>query len=202
MKYYQDITLIPDAEANIGFLWYKVFQQVHIGLADIKQADGTSAIAVSFPDYSSGGDKQPRFPLGSKLRLFADTEERLGQFNNQNRLSRLMDYCHIKSVRSIPSTSKHVRFKRKMVKSEFRKAAGLARHLNKPIIEILKYRNEQGIQTQECKLPYIHMESQEQTETGEKNKFRLFIQREIFDSPIEGTFDCYGLSKTATVPWF
>ncbi len=67
MKYYLDITFLPDAEANLGFLWQKVYQQVHIALADNKIAKNESAIAISFPGYN---DKD--FPLGNKLRLFSN----------------------------------------------------------------------------------------------------------------------------------
>lgn len=51
MDYYQDITLLPDAEVNLGFLWQKVFQQVHIALVEHKVADNRSAIALSIPKY-------------------------------------------------------------------------------------------------------------------------------------------------------
>ncbi len=201
MNYYQDITLIPDTDINLGFLWYKVFLQIHIGLADNKQTDGTSAIAVSFPGYVYAEDKQHEFPLGNSLRLLAEAENQLRQFDSQKRLSRLQDYCHIKPVKPIPESSKHVRFRRKQLKSEAKKAAGLAKHLNKPIDEIVQYRKNNGL-IRECRLPFIPMESQQPTETGQKHKFRLFIEREFFDAPVEGVFDCYGLSKIATVPWF
>ena len=69
MNYYQDITLLPDAEANIGFLWEKVFQQVHLALVEKKNPHGKSGIAVSFPGYGNKG-----FPLGNKLRLLAPTQ--------------------------------------------------------------------------------------------------------------------------------
>jgi len=61
MKYYLDITLLPDAETNLGFLWHKVYQQVHIALVENKVAKNQSEIAVSFPEYGSKA-----FPLGAK----------------------------------------------------------------------------------------------------------------------------------------
>ena len=36
MLYYQEITLLPDAETSVNFLWTKVFTQLHIALADRK----------------------------------------------------------------------------------------------------------------------------------------------------------------------
>ncbi|MBL1422430.1 MAG: type I-F CRISPR-associated endoribonuclease Cas6/Csy4, partial [Alphaproteobacteria bacterium] len=44
MKYYLDITILPDEEANLGFLWHKVYQQIHIALVENKIADNQSAI--------------------------------------------------------------------------------------------------------------------------------------------------------------
>jgi len=195
MKYYQDITLIPDAETHIGFIWHKVFQQIHIALADNKLSDGSSAIAVSFPEY-----QKTDFPLGGKLRLFAPTEEQLKQLDAEKWLSRLQDYSHVKPVRSVPEVSKYACFKRKQFKSNLMKEAQRrAKYKNESIDEALKH--FQSYQ-EECKLPYIHMESQQKTETGQKNRFRLFIEQTLSEQPVSGVFDCYGLSKTATVPWF
>jgi len=197
MKYYLDITLLPDAEANLGFLWQKVYQQIHIVLADNKIAENQSAIAVSFPKY---GDKE--FPLGDKLRLLADQQALLEQLDIAKWLNRLTDYTHATSIKSVPSSvNEYACFKRKAVKSELKRAVSLANHLSKPVEEVVKFRQDKGL-NQNSKLPFIHMESQKPTETGQKNKFRLFIERHLYDSSVEGNFDCYGLSKTATIPWF
>lgn len=196
MKHYQDVTLLPDTEASLGFLWQKVYLQVHIALVDNKIAENESAIAVSFPGY---GEK--KFPLGNKLRLIAKHQDQIKQLNIEEWLSRLTDYTHIKSIQDVPNNSIQACFKRKSVKSEMSKAERLAKHLNKPVDEILKYRKENNI-ARSCKLPYIHMESQKPTSNGHKHKFHLFIEKTESDIPVAGTFDCYGLSKTATVPWF
>ncbi|BCG66025.1 MAG: CRISPR-associated endonuclease Csy4 [Methyloprofundus sp.] len=117
-------------------------------------------------------------------------------------LNRLTDYTHATSIKSVPPlVNKYACFKRKSVKSELRKSERLANHLNKSVDEILEFRKNSGLE-RKCKLPFIHMESQKQTDTGKKNKFRLFIAQELFDSPVDEVFDCYGLSKAATVPCF
>nr|WP_051488346.1 type I-F CRISPR-associated endoribonuclease Cas6/Csy4 [Salinivibrio socompensis] len=97
MNYYQEVTLLPDVEIAVGFLWHKVFQQVHIALAENKVGPNQSAIAVGFPDYRQGD-----FPLGYRLRLFAQTEAAFEQLNIQRWLSRLTDYVHIKAVKPVP----------------------------------------------------------------------------------------------------
>ena len=38
--------------------------------------------------------------------------------------------------------------------------------------------------------------------TISNRNFKLIIDREILEEPEQGVFNCYGLSKTASVPWF
>lgn len=198
MKYYLDITLLPDVETNLGFLWYKVYQQVHIALVDNKVAKNESAVAVSIVQYQ---DKT--FPMGNKLRLLAATEEALQALNIQQWLQRLQDYCHTTSIKPVPNNvEKHVCFKRKLATSIHKKAAKRAKHLNKPYQEVLAYLKREG-KSEKCDLPFITIESQTAKKSGaSSSRFPLFIEQTASSVPIEGVFDCYGLSKTATVPWF
>jgi CRISPR-associated endonuclease Csy4 len=200
MKYYLDITLLPDAEANLGFLWQKVFQQVHIALVDNKIGDNESAVALSIINY---GDKD--FPLGNQLRLLANTEQALQKLDIHRWLNRLSDYCHIKPIKTVPTdVTQYACFKRKPVKSIEKKAQRRAVHLNKPYDEVLAYLRKEN-RFEECKLPFINVESQQtkkRLELGESPFFLIFIERVLADKLVDGKFDCYGLSKTATVPWF
>lgn len=200
MKHYFDITLLPDAEANLGFLWQKVFQQVHIALVDNKVGDNESAIALSIVNY---GGKD--FPLGDKLRLLAKNEEALQKLDIGHWLNRLSDYCHIKPIKPVPANvTKYACFKRKSVKSIEKKAQRRAKHLNIPYGEVLAYLLKEG-RSDKCKLPYINVESQNTKKRVERDvscQFSLFIEQAFFEAPASGKFDCYGLSKTATVPWF
>ncbi len=200
MKHYIDITLLPDAEANLGFLWQKVFQQIHIALAENKIGENESAVALSIVGY---GDKS--FPLGNKLRLLATHDETLQKLDINRWLNRLTDYCHIKPIKPVPTNiTQYACFKRKNVKSIEKKAQRRAKHLNKPLDEVLAYLITED-KSKGCKLPFIHVDSQETKKRlghNGQSMFPLFIERELSDHYITGTFDCYGLSKTATVPWF
>ncbi len=197
MNYYQDITLLPDAEITLGFIWQKVYQQVHIALADNKIAENKSAIAVAFPEYGSKG-----FPLGSKLRLLAETQEQLEQLDIKKWLERLNDYCHTKPIKAVPANiEKYVCYKRKQFKS----------NLLKEVQRRAKYKNETLEQAllhfqhylNSCNLPYINMTSLSMLDNQSKsNKFKLFIEQKILTQSRTGHFNCYGLSKTATTPWF
>lgn len=196
MKWYQDITLLPDAEANLGFLWHKVYQQIHLALADNKIAESQSAVAVSFPGY---GSKQ--FPLGDKLRLFAGTQAQLEKMNINQWLSRLTDYTHVKPVKSAPEViNQHACFHRKQFKSNLLKEAARRAQYKGETLEVAlahfaHYEKESA-------LPYINMTSLSMEDNNSPRNFKLFVARELFDEPQAGPFNCYGLSKTATVPWF
>lgn len=192
MKYYLDITLLPDAEANLGFLWQKVYQQIHLALVEHKTVDNTSDVAVSFPEFSLGD-----YPLGSKLRLFSATEKALQALDIPLWLRRLTDYTHCTSIKTVPSSvTQHAVFKRIQFDTNIdRIARRRAKRKNETVAQALEYLN--GFTDQTSKLPFINMNS-----VSRQQKFRLFIQREKVQEPVAGDFNTYGLSKTATVPCF
>jgi CRISPR-associated endonuclease Csy4 len=212
MKSYIDITLLPDADIGLGFLWEKVYQQVHLALVENKISDHESAIGISFPKY---GDRP--FPLGDKLRLFAHTEEQLQKFDVGKWLNRLTDYTHHTSIRAVPSSvDEFVCFKRKQFKSASKIEADVERRAiyqsqkdNLPIEGVRAALAEHKYDGQ-CDLPFVYMTSlstSEDVAPSDRKKFRLFIEKVTVDKAQAGTFNCYGLSsrdpeKQATVPWF
>lgn len=205
MKHYLDITLLPDAESNLGFLWHKVYKQIHFGLVGNKTTDGMSLIAASFPEYGS-----KIFPMGSKIRLFCATEAQLKKLSIDKYLSRLTDYTHITPIKEVPlSVEQYACFSRKAVISNFlKKAVRRAEHLGKPLDEVIRFiekqDKERGI-IYESTLPFINMESQQTKKSigsSGQYKFRLFVKKTAKTNEAQGHFSCYGLSKTATTPWF
>lgn len=211
MKHYLDITLLPDAEANLGFLWQKVYQQIHIALADNKIDVDRSAIAVSIPKY---GDKV--FPLGDQIRLIA-TESQLSHLDIHKWLNRLKDYVHIKSVKPIPDgitqfacfKRKHVKGAKRVEQSLERKARYQSTKFGIDFDECLKSLQQKQPEERE-NLPFIWLQSLSSDKaqcTSMPSKFPLFISMEMKNTHSEGELNCYGLSsldpeKTATVPWF
>jgi CRISPR-associated endonuclease Csy4 len=216
MKYYLDITLLPDAETNLGFLWYKVYQQIHIMLVEHKVSEKDSAIALSFPKY---GCKE--FPLGDKLRLFAETKIQLENLKIMNWLNRLNDYVHIKAIKSVPDNiTEHVYFKRKNFKSPEKlrqkidsRAMAIAKKNGFDVDEVKRrlLASIDNLDT-ESKLPFINLRSLS-TDKGvnpvDREKFLLFIECQKADKQSENKllFNCYGLSRRntdteVTVPWF
>jgi len=192
MEYYIDITLLPDAEANLGFLWQKVYQQLHLALVENKTPDNYSEIAVSFPGYGS----KP-FPLSDKLRLFASSEEQLLLLDMAQWLNHLQDYTHFKSIKEVPaSVNQFAQFKRKQFDSNSeRLARRRVKRKGESLEQALKY--YESFIEKETKLPFLMMKSLTKQEF-----FKLFIEREVGDVAVKGRFNCYGLSQTATVPFF
>jgi len=212
MNFYQEITLLPDTEVNLGLIWQKTYQQLHLALAENKISEHESAIGVSFPKY---GDKP--FPLGDKLRLFASTEAQLQQLDVGRWLNRLTDYTHFTSIRAVPSNIDGlVCFKRKQFKSAAKIEADIERRAlyqaekdHRPIEDVradLVAQKYDG----KCDLPFVYMTSLSSYKDGgssDRKKFRLFIEKENVEKAQAGAFNCYGLSsrnpdKQATVPWF
>ncbi|WP_324738021.1 type I-F CRISPR-associated endoribonuclease Cas6/Csy4 [Pseudoalteromonas sp. CuT4-3] len=197
MNYYQEVTLLPDAEIALGFIWKNVFQQVHIALVENKIAPNQSAIAVGFPDY-----KQTNFPLGSKLRLFAKDKAELEQLGISEWLTRLEDYVHVKAIKPVPADVTYVCFKRTHVKSAERidrdmqeKAKRWAAKSGQSLAQCL-LELEKTKPVGHSKLPFIFLHSQEtKRRSPHKNsKFPLFISKVEVNGSENGTFDSYGLS--------
>jgi len=202
MKYYLDITLLPEADITLGFIWQKVYQQVHIALVDNKVDKNESSIAVSFPRYNTEKSGDQAFPLGNQLRLIANDKAQLTKLNIAKWLNRLEDYVHIKSIKAVPENVTHAAFVRMQVKGEARiekdmlsKAQRWAEKSGQPLNTCLA-ELEKSKPKANSKLPFIWLESEEtkQRNLNESRKFPLFIKKiEVTEEQI-GTFNCYGLS--------
>lgn len=54
MRFYCEITLLPNPEVNLNFLWSKAFQQIHLGLVEMQDDRKQVPIGVGFPEYMIG----------------------------------------------------------------------------------------------------------------------------------------------------
>lgn len=202
MKAYQEITLLPSEEIPCHFLWEKVFQQVHLALVENKTArstsknDGNQSVeyseyGISFPQYDA------RFhALGCKLRVFAGNEDKINQLELLRWLERLQDYCRCTSIEPVPKEVGYARFKRRQFHTNTeRLARRRAKRQQESYEQAVTYYS--GFNDQQTKLPYIYL-----TSLSGKRRFPLFIDKEMVPYEKQGEFNCYGLSKTTTVPWF
>lgn len=213
MNNYQEIRLLPNTKLNLGFLWQKVFQQIHIALVENKVAENESEVGLSIPDYVVPQDGIKGLPLGDKIRLFAKTEQQLEQLNIVKWLARLEDYAQVKTIKPVPADCQHACFSRRAVKGERRlvekarqMAEAKAKITDEPMESWFKQYRLQSAKLSST-LPFIQISRSPSEQSEGKRGFKLFIEMQLHNAPKSGTFNCYGLShkgenKQATVPWF
>ena len=103
MKFYQEITIIPNHEIDKNFILARLFYLTHLGLVEVAKIGNNpnkSNIAIAFPDYQysenidtkkdegnkNTNNKNPvKNGFGSKVRLFAKNREDLENFNATSR---------------------------------------------------------------------------------------------------------------------
>ena len=199
MKFYQEITLIDQAEISSYFIWSKLYTQLHIALVESKDSANKTNIGISFPQYiyeEKIDDQKAKINMGKKLRLFAQSETDLQKLDIKKWLDRLTDYIHVTSIREVPENVKgYAIYKRKQVKTN---AERLARHRikrqNITFQEAVKLA-EKFVMTTD--LPFIQMKSL----TSDK-MFKLFIEKRNAELSETQIFSTYGLSSESSVPEF
>ncbi len=195
MKYYIEMTLLDNPDLNLFSLWSKVFQQIHLGLVEIQDDQGQVPIGLSFPEYVIG---EKYSLLGSKLRLFANDEAGLKQFDAVKWLARLSDYVHCTSIRPVPEKLiGYATYQREQPKTNpERLARRYARRHNveyEIALTLYSKKNYQAINS-----PFIRLKS-----LSSDNNFCLWIKKIRVDTQSSTTkFSRYGLSSVSTVPEF
>lgn len=191
MNYYQEITLIPNGEVSLSFLWTKVFTQLHLALAEEQRREGMVKTALAFPEYQDKG-------LGNKIRILAPSAEQLKRLHLEQGLKRLSDYVHMIKIRKIAErriTGYSIYSRYQPDESVERKARRYARRH-----EGVSYKDALNLLNQREKtynLPYIQLKSVSTAQT-----FSLFIKKTSCQSEQSGTLSTYGLSDNASVPEF
>lgn len=201
MKHYIEVTLMKSDDISLYELWSRIYTQLHIALAEIKNSDHKVDIGVSFPQYRFTQEKGVGF-IGEKLRLFAQSEAELKKLHLNKWFDRLTDYVHIKSISEVPESkiTGYSTYRRKQVKTN---AQRLARHRAKRgdigFDEALaRYSNV--VKTTD--LPYIQMLSLSSSDDQDKNRFKLFIEKQSTEKSETQVFSTYGLSSVSSVPEF
>jgi CRISPR-associated endonuclease Csy4 len=183
MNYYIDIQIQPDAEMRENVLLNKVYAKFHKALFTLQSND----IGVSFPEY--------RMTLGRTLRIHA-TENRLSQLQQLNWLGGLSGYCKISAIKTIPDRVIYRTVSRIQTTMSSAKLQRLIKRGTIAESEIKHYKTkifQQGLDN-----PFLEIES-----TSNGHKHRRYINfGELKEIPTSGLFNQFGLSKTATIPWF
>ena len=198
MKFYIEITLLPNAEVGTNFLLPKVFQQLHLALVEIKNPQNQVPIGISFPEYV--GDKKAGI-VGSKIRLFAKDESTLTKFDAIKWLSRLSDYVHLTDIRPVPEKLKgYAIYQRHQPKTNNdstikRLTTRRAKREGISFEEALKHYDNMPSKT--VSLPFIHIKSL----SGDR-EFCLWIKKTETSETSHSTYSTYGLSPKSAVPEF
>lgn len=183
MKHYLDIKLNSDDDFPVYFLRNTCFTKLHKALFTLKATD----IGVSFPKY--------KVVLGNIIRIHA-SQNRLDELQALNWLGGLSGYCDVSDIQAIPDDAKFRTVSRKQSNMTASKLRRLIKRGTINAEEANHYKAKMF--TKGLDNPYLELES-----SSNGNKHRRYLQfSELLDESAIGEFDQFGLSKTATIPWF
>ena len=186
MDQFIDARLLPDPEFTTPMLMSALYNKLHRALVSIE----ARTIGVSFPEYQL----RPR-SLGEVLRVHG-TQSALSDLLAAGWLNGMMDHITPASIQPAPEPTGHLRVQRKQYKT----------NVDRLRRRRMKRKGETWDQAcaaipdstgQSPALPFINLRSQS---TGQI--FSVFIEQTEANLHVPGEFNTYGLSHSATVPWF
>jgi CRISPR-associated endonuclease Csy4 len=183
MDHYIEIQLNPDAEMRENVLLNLVYTKLNKALFDLQSV----SIGVSFPDY--------QLMLGTRIRLHGLSDD-LEKLQSSNWIGGLSGYCTMTLITKVPVGVSHRNISRKQSTMTQAKLNRLIKRGTITTDKLSEYKARmfaKGLDN-----PYLELVS-----GSNGHKHRRYIQfGELIAMPISGTFDQFGLSKHATVPWF
>lgn len=187
MDHYFDIRLRPDPEFPAPQLMNALLSKLHRALV----RHGAGLIGISFPAVNA---QAPH--LGDRLRLHGGVMA-LQALQGSDWLSGMRDHVNCDPLSLIPAEAQHRVVRRVQAHSS-------PERMRRRLMQRLQLSAEQAAQripdssAQLLRLPFAQLRS---ASTGQT--FRLFIEHgPLRSSAMPGEFSAYGLSQTATVPWF
>ena len=183
MDHYIDISLIPDADMCESALMNLIYNKFHKALVSIK----IDKIGVSFPGY--------QIKLGRVIRLHGD-KANLNELQTVNWLGGIAGYCETSDLRAVPANIKYRTISRIRTNMSKSKLARLKRRGSITADKEKDYKEKMF--TLGLTNPYFDLES---GSTGQTHR-RFIHFGSLVEQGVTGTFDSYGLSKCATIPWF
>lgn len=187
MHHYIDIHLRPDPEFPAHHLMAALYARLHRVLALVQ----ANTIGVSFPGYQS----HPPI-LGNTLRLFGPQGDLVRLMEHQW-LHGIRDHTDVAPMAPVPATAVHRHLRRAQGKSspERLRRRQMRRH---GLTEEQALERVPDAAAEMLRLPFITLFS---ASTGQR--FPLFLRMSpTVSGPSAGEFNTYGLSTTATIPWF
>ncbi|WP_111748307.1 type I-F CRISPR-associated endoribonuclease Cas6/Csy4 [Salinisphaera orenii] len=186
-SHYLDIRVRPDPDFPAGQIMGALFSKLHRRLVTLN----ANGIGVSFPTHRL----KPR-DIGTHLRLHG-TPEGLDALMSATWLGGMREYAAISDMTQVPADAKHRTVSRRQFKTnaERLRRRRMRRH-NESEATVLD-RIPDSVE-QHVSLPFVQVRS-----TSTSQRFSLFIEHgSLQDTPTNEAFNTYGLSRTATIPWF
>jgi CRISPR-associated endonuclease Csy4 len=187
MDHYLDIRLLPDPEFLPTVLMNALYGKLHRALMQT----GSKRIGVSFPDLDKAFP-----PLGRRLRLHGSADD-IHRLMETRWLTGMTDHVALDPIAPVPPATAHRVVRRVQAKSspERLQRRRMKRH---GIDQAEACRAIPMEAAERLDLPFVTISSR-----SNGQRFRLFIDHgPPGNQPVSGEFSHYGLSPTATVPWF
>ena len=190
MDHYIDIRLRPDPEFSAQVLLNALYSKLHKALVQLH----TQGIGVSFPKHSQKH-------LGDVLRVHGSQAE-LVALQALNWLGGMSALVQASPVDGVPATAQHRTVRRVQVQSN-------PDRVKRRLVKRLMQREGIGEAQAQARIdvpqasklsdPFIALISQ----STKGQHFRLFVRHGAVQTQAQtGPFNAYGLSTSATVPWF
>lgn len=187
LTHYIEISIRPDPEFTEQMLMSALLSKFHRARVELK----TLSLGLGFPEYQ----RLPR-SLGSKVRIHGD-QTALDQLMALNWLRGMRDHLLLRDISPVPENAEHCVFTRKQFKTSAERIR--RRRMRRKGEEYDQVReNVPDSMEQKPDLPFATLRS---LSTGQA--FPLFINQGVVCAEAkQGSFNSYGLSAEATVPWF
>ena len=184
MDHYLEIRVLPDPEFSEEMLMAALVARLHRALGRRGKGD----IGVSFPSH--------HIKPGAVLRLHGQ-HRALNELESTGWRKGLNDYCLCSQVQPVPEAASWRCVRRVQVKSSPERL--LRRSVRKGwLTEEEAQKRMATMEEERTDLPWLNLRS-----LSSGQSFRLFIRHgDLLPAPVAGLFSTYGLSATATVPWF
>lgn len=195
MKYYVEITVMNGSELTPYQIWTQLYTQLHLAFVEQQNSQGKIDYGVSFPQYRVIADKNVAF-LGFKVRVFAQSAEKLQALKLGKWLEQLTDYVHYTSIKNTPETKQYACYYRDIPRLSM--SERIKHQAKRHQVSLSEARTHlQNYQPTHTPTPFISLKS-----LSNHHDFRLHIGRQVMDKPLAGQFSTYGLSREASVPEF
>lgn len=182
-----DIRLLPDPEFGAPLLLAALYAKLHRALVELRTHD----IGVSFPEYRL----RPR-GLGEILRLHGG-EAGLQGLMTSTWMHGMRDHTVVSEIMVVPADAEQRLLQRRQFKTSVERMRRRRMRRKGESMEEASMAIPVEVERQPD-LPFVKLRSQSTGQT-----FCIFLELgDAQGEPKNGTFNSYGLSETATIPWF